>query len=158
MRLAAGDRAEMAGERLVFPQIVEAEHDVVEPAGAIGHVDLGNDAAQAQETHAEVVVVGHRDDLDRLPALRGAVRCVVERSGSAGRSAREPGRQCCGDRTGAPLACAGLALQVKAHATGQVCNNIPVPLLGHPLGRRLIMHGRLPVVAIDAPDARPETR
>ena len=89
--VAAGDRAEMAGERLVFPQTVEAEHDIVEPARAVGHVNFGDDAAQAQETHAQAVVVGHREDLDRLPALRRAVRRVVQRGG-VGRSTRDRGR------------------------------------------------------------------
>ena len=90
--IAAGDRAEMAGERLVFPQIVEAEHDIIGPARAIGHVDFGDHTAQAQETHAQAVVVGHREDLDRLPALRGAVRRVVERGGGVRRSAGDRDR------------------------------------------------------------------
>ena len=99
--VATGDRAEMAGERLVFLQGFETERDVVEPTGAVGHVDLGNDAAKTQEAHAQAVVVGHREDVDRLPALRGAIRRVIERGGGIGRSARDRGRQCRGDRKGA---------------------------------------------------------
>jgi hypothetical protein len=36
--LTAGDRAEMAGERLVFTQGCEAEDNVLETARAVGHV------------------------------------------------------------------------------------------------------------------------
>ena len=79
----------------------EAEHDIVGPARAVGRVDFGDDAAKAQETHAQAVVVGHREDLDRLPALCGAVRRAVERGGGVGRSARDRGRKCRSNRKGA---------------------------------------------------------
>ena len=77
--IAAGDRAEMRAERLVFVQGLRAKPDVVEPACPVGHVDFGDDAAIAEEAHAQAVVVGHGVDVDRLAALRGAVRLVIER-------------------------------------------------------------------------------
>jgi hypothetical protein len=132
--VAAGDRAEMAGQRLVFSQGIEPEHDIVEPAGAVGYVDLGNHAAQAQEAHAQAVVVGHREDLDRLPALRRAVRRAVEPGGGTGRCARDRGRECCSDCAGAPLARGGLALQAEAYAAGQAGHDIPFPFTRSPIG------------------------
>ena len=99
--VATGDRAEMAGQRLVVPQASEAERDVVEPARAVGHVDFGDDSAVAEEAHAHTVIVGHREDVDRLPALRRAIRRLIERGGGVGRSAGDGGRQGRGDPEGA---------------------------------------------------------
>src|SRR6266404_6519935 len=118
--IAAGDRAEMAGERLVLAQSSEAEHDVVEAARAVGHVDLGDDAAIAQKTHMQAVLVGHRVDVDRLPILRRAVRRMIERGSSVGRSARHHGRQCRSDRNGADHVCAEFAAEAKAYVAREI--------------------------------------
>jgi len=77
VRVAASDGAVMAGERLVFLHGFEAQHDVVEPTCAVRHVDLGDDAAKAEEAHAQAMVVCHRKNVDHLPALRGAILRVI---------------------------------------------------------------------------------
>ena len=110
----------MAGERLVLAQSSQAEHDVVEAARAVGRVDLGDDAAIAQKTHTQAVLVGHRVDVDRLPILRRAVRRMIERGGSVGRSARHHGRQCRRDRKGADHVCAEFAVEAKAYVACEV--------------------------------------
>ena len=121
--VAAGDRAEMTGECLVVPQGSEAERDVFGPAGTVGRVDLGDDAAVAQEAHAQAVVVSHRKDVDGLPALRRAVRRVIERGGGVGRSARDRGCQRRHDRKGTRELCAA----ARAEVPREVCHDIPFP-------------------------------
>ena len=116
----------MPGERLVFPQSFEAEHDVVEPTCAVGHVDLGDDAAIAEEAHAQAMGVGHREDVDRLPALGGAIRHLIERGGGVGRSANDRGRQC-RDRKGARHVCAEFAAETEVHAPREVYHDVSFP-------------------------------
>jgi len=112
--VAAGDRAVMAGQRLVFLQGSETEHDIVGPTRAVGYVDLGDDTAEAEEAHAQAAVVGHREDVDRLSILRGAVRRVIERRGPAEVSSPDHRRQCRGDGKGACRARTAFALEAEA--------------------------------------------
>ena len=79
--ISPGDRAEMARQRLVFLQRSETERKVVEPARAVGHIDLGDDAAIAEEAHAQSVVVGHRVDFDCVSVPCGPVGRMIERPG-----------------------------------------------------------------------------
>jgi hypothetical protein len=118
--------AEMAGERLVFPQCSEAEHDIVEPARAVGGVDLGDDAAVAKKPHAQPMLVGHRVDLDRLPVLRHAIGRMVQRGGGVHRSARDGGH-CRGARKDSGQACAEFAAAADEHLARQVYHDIFVP-------------------------------
>ena len=112
--VAAGDRAVMAGQRLVFLQGSETEHDIVGPTRAVGYVDLGDDTAEAEEAHAQAAVVGHREDVDRLSILRGAVRRVIERRGPAEVSSRDHRRQCRGDGKSAYRVRTAFALDAEA--------------------------------------------
>jgi len=112
--VAAGDRAVMAGQRLVFLQGSETEHDIVGPTRAVGYVDLGDDTAEAEEAHAQAAVVGHREDVDRLSILRGAVRRVIERRGPAEVSSRDHRRQCRGDSKGVCRVRTAFALHAEA--------------------------------------------
>jgi hypothetical protein len=137
--VAACDRAVMPGERLVFLQGFEAEHDVVESTCAVGHVDLGDDAAKAEEAHAQAVVVGHGEDVDRLPTLRRAIRRVIERGGGVGRPARDHGRQGRCDRTGTRHVCAEFAVAAEARLDREVSHDISFPFDCHPLGWRRCM-------------------
>src|SRR5208283_3671177 len=77
-----------------------------------------------QETHAQAVVVGHREDVDRLPALRGAILRLIEGGGSVGRSVRARRRQCRGDRKGAHHVWDELAVEAEALVARRVYHDI----------------------------------
>ena len=113
--VAAGDRAVMRAERLVVVQVSQAEHDVVGPSGPVGRVELGDDAAIAEEAHDEAVVVGHGVDLNRLAGFGGAVGCVLERGGGAGRVTGHRGCQCRADRGGARQGGVAFGVGAVAH-------------------------------------------
>ncbi len=70
------------------------------------------------------MVVGHREDVDREPALRAAIRSLIEGGGGALRSARDHSRQCRGDCKGGRHVGAEFADEAEARVARELCHDI----------------------------------
>ena len=125
--IATGDSTKMAGKRLVVPQVSQTERDVVEPAGAVGYLDLGDDAAITQKSHTQPMVVGQREEVDRLPALRGAIGLAVECRCGASHGVGDRGCNYHGDRKRPVRGGSGLAAATEACIVGEADHDVSFP-------------------------------
>src|SRR5262249_705205 len=76
--VAARERPEEGVAFQVFVQTVEAEHDVVHLAGAVGSLERNDYAAVSGDSGLDAVGVGQRVKLHALPVLRLSEICFLQ--------------------------------------------------------------------------------
>jgi hypothetical protein len=80
--VAPDQGAEIGGQGFVVGEFLEAEHDVVEPAPAVGHIDRRDDTAIGDELDGRASVVDERVEIYGFAVLRVSEWGLVHRAGA----------------------------------------------------------------------------